>query len=552
MKKLLLLLALSLTFSCNYKDKKIKLLIKEHEKKVIDLSRENNITYFKATTTGKKKYYKKYQDLSLKLNKIYSDKKFFKRLKKFKNARIKDPILKRQFHVIYKAYESNQIPEDLLEKIVKLETNLEETFATYRATLNGKKVTDNRIDEILKTSTDNTLLKKTWLASKIIAKKIEKKVLKLVKLRNTAAKKLAYKNYHTMRLSFSEQDPNKIEDLFNELDDLTRPTFIKLKNEMDTILAKKYKIKKEDLMPWHYQNKFFQEAPKIYKVNFDKYYKGQDIALLTKKYYESIGLDISDMMEKSDLYEKKGKYQHAYCMNVDRKKDVRVLCNLKDNHKWMDTNLHEFGHAVYDKYIDQNLPWSLRSPAHTFTTEAIAMMFGRFASNPVWIDKMIGIKKNELNKIKKISFKALKLNQLVFSRWTQVVYRFEKAMYENPDQDLNKLWWNLVEKYQMIRKPSGRNMPDYASKIHIALYPAYYHNYMLGDLLASQIYTYITKNITKKDSNFDTFIANKKVGTYLINKIFMPGDKFHWNKMIKIATGEKLTPVHYANQFIEE
>ena len=24
-------------------------------------------------------------------------------------------------------------------------------------------------------------------------------------------------------------------------------------------------------------------------------------------------------------------------------------------------------------------------------------------------------------------------------------------MYENPDQDLNKLWWDLVEKYQMAQ-----------------------------------------------------------------------------------------------------
>ena len=40
-------------------------------------------------------------------------------------------------------------------------------------------------------------------------------------------------------------------------------------------------------------------------------------------------------------------------------------------------------------------------------------------------------------------------------------------MYGNPDQDLNKLWWDLVEKYQEIRRPEGRDAPDYAAKIHI-------------------------------------------------------------------------------------
>ena len=52
--------------------------------------------------------------------------------------------------------------------------------------------------------------------------------------------------------------------------------------------------------------------------------------------------------------------------------------------------------------------------------------------------------------------KTLKYRLLIFSRWCQVMLRFEKSMYENPDQDLNKLWWDLVEKYQMVKRPPNR------------------------------------------------------------------------------------------------
>jgi peptidyl-dipeptidase A len=86
------------------------------------------------------------------------------------------------------------------------------------------------------------------------------------------------------------------------------------------------------------------------------------------------------------------------------------------------------------------------------------------------------IDSSEYRKIYENSFLDLRLRMLVFSRWAQVMYRFEKSMYEDPDQDLNKLWWDLVEKYQGLRKPEGRDMPDWAAKIHIALYPCYYHN----------------------------------------------------------------------------
>ena len=66
------------------------------------------------------------------------------------------------------------------------------------------------------------------------------------------------------------------------------------------------------------------------------------------------------------------------------------------------------------------------------------------------------------------------------------MFRFEKACTRTRNQDLNTLWWDLVERYQLLRRPEGRNEPDWASKIHVALYPAYYHNYLMGQLLASQ------------------------------------------------------------------
>ena len=84
---------------------------------------------------------------------------------------------------------------------------------------------------------------------------------------------------------------------------------------------------------------------------------------------------------------------------------------------------------------------------------------------------------------------------LIFSRWCQVMLRFEKGMYENPEQDLNKLWWDLVEKYQMVKRPAGRNAPDYGSKIHIVSAPVYYHNYMMGELFASQVHHAIARDV---------------------------------------------------------
>jgi len=105
----------------------------------------------------------------------------------------------------------------------------------------------------------------------------------------------------------------------------------------------------------------------------------------------------------------------------------------------------------------------------------------------------------------------------------------------------------------MIKKPEGRNEPDWASKIHIATSPCYYHNYLLGDLLASQINCYICDSVLKGniDYNMVSYYKKPEVGEYLKKKVFEPGDKYFWNDMIKRATGEKLTAKYYAKQFVE-
>ncbi|MBT7993497.1 MAG: peptidase M3 [Bacteroidetes bacterium] len=534
-------------------NQKLKDFIVKYENQVKDLNRETALAYFNAAVSGSDADYKLAEENQIKLSKIHSNVEDYEVLLQIKESgEIVDELLSRQLTSLYNAFLFSRIDEKKLEEMIMLSTDIEKKYSNFRAIVGEEKLSDNEIERILKEETDSEKLKAVWEAHKNIGFLVAEDVLTLVRVRNEIAQQLEFNNFHEMKLLMSDQNPEDVFKLFNELDDLTRADFIELKGEIDTYLAKKNGISVEELRPWHYQNRFFQEAPSMYDVDLDKYYKGKDIEKLTSSYYAGIGLDITDILANSDLYEKPGKNQHAFCIDIDNEGDVRILCNIKDNSSWMNTMLHEYGHGVYDKYIDRDLPYVLRDPAHTFTTEAIAQMFGRFASNPQWLKDVVGISSKEKRAITEESLNTLRLEQLVFSRWAQVMYRFEKGMYENPDQDLNKLWWDLVEQYQMVTRPDNRQAPDWASKVHIATSPCYYHNYLLGELLASQLYYYITKEIIKsEDYKNQSFANNKAVGDYLLENIFKPGARYYWNDMIEKATGEKLTAKYYAMQFVK-
>jgi len=560
MRKMLILvipgvLALFL-FGCahNADERRLEKFISSYGTRIEPLTTTANLEYWEASTTGKAEHYQKLSQLQLVIRQIHSNPQEYADLKNIKNSgKIKDARIQRQLDKVYYAYLQNQIEPELLKEIVEMETKVQEEYNNFRGTIEGKRVTMSDIYLIMTTEKDCRKRELAWRASKQVGDAIFADFIKLVKLRNQAARKLGFDNYHTLSIVTGEQSIEELDHIFDDLDKLTGEPFAQLKEELDRILADSYGIAPKDLMPWHYHDPFFQRSPLVYGVDLDIYYKDKDVKELAEKYYAGIGLPVDDILARSDLYDREGKYPHAFSHDVDRRGDVRILCNLQNTERWMETILHELGHAIYSKYHDQNEPWLLREPAHSFTTEAIAVFFGRLSRNPAWMQQMLNLSQEQRKEIEQVSWKYTRFQQILFARWAMVMYHFEKQLYANPDQDLNNLWWDLVEKYQLVRRPPGPVDAGWASKLHFTTAPCYYHNYMLGELLASQWHHYIVHNVLGLESDENVSYADdKKVGDYLRRKVFAPGARYHWNEMIRRATGEPLTPKYFVEQFVQE
>jgi hypothetical protein len=210
------------------------------------------------------------------------------------------------------------------------------------------------------------------------------------------------------------------------------------------------------------------------------------------------------------------------------------------------TALHELGHSVYSSLnIPPSMPYALRMESHILTTEGIAMMFEKFSKNAGWMERM-GLTVPEREALQAAGAKARRRELLIFAAWAQVMFRFERAMYANPDQDLNKLWWDLVERYQRVHRADGRNAPDYAAKIHVVESPAYYHNYLMGELFAAQVHHTIAREVLKTEPAQALYNGRPDVGQVLKDKIFTPGRSLSWNELTRYATGEGLNPKAFA------
>lgn len=531
-----------------------KSFLQKHELSMRPLEIAANLAWWEANTTGSMSAFEKKEQAQNKIDEALANPILFQEIKILKDnkSNLSDPILSRSVDLLFLIYLEKQVPLDLLKKATSLSNKVEQSFNSFRPVIQGKESTENDIRTVLKNSLDSNLRKEAWEAGKKVGNILEKDLKELVITRNQIAKHLKFANYHEMQLFLNEQNGKDLIQIFDQLDSLTREPFRLVKEDIDLKLSLNYKIEKNQLQAWHYHDPFFQEAPAIFGSDLDGPFKKADLIGLSQKFYKGIGLPIDRVIVNSDLYEKKGKSPHAFCTDIDRSGDVRVLANVKPDDYWASTLLHEFGHAVYssnNNNIPATLPYLLRSECHILTTEGVAMMFERLTKRSLFL-KAMGLDVEDSEGFDSAAAKNLKNRLLIFSRWCQVMLRFEKAMYENPDQDLNALWWSLVTKYQGISKPENRNSADYASKIHIVSAPVYYHNYMLGELFASQLHHAIAKELYpgKKPSEV-IYQGNLKVGQFMLNKVFSSGKSLSWNDLVKFATGNPLSAESFSMDF---
>jgi len=533
--------------------KKAEAFLDEYTAEAKKLYIEQAQAYWKASNSGKEEDFNAYAKADLELKKLHSDSQRYSTLEQLLTEKDKlKPLTARSLTVISLQFKENQLPKEELKQLTDMAAEIEQNFTVYRGTLDGKKYSNNQLEGMLKEETDSAKRQKIWEALKQVGEAVGPKLVELAKLRNQAAVKLGYKNFWDMKIRLQEHDPDNIMTIFKELETKTDEIFKKAKAQMDSELAGKFNMSPEEMMPWHYDNPFFQETPPSDKVDLDEFYKDktkEEMVEIAKKFYDGIGLIIDDIIQRSDLYEREGKQPHAYTISIDRNGDVRVLVNVKPNAYWMDTTLHEMGHAVYDKYIDRSLPFVLRDAAHAFTTEAVAMLFGALSKNPLWITTEAGADPERVKEVEGPILEQRRREQLLFCRWTLVMLHFEKALYENPEQDLNTLWWDLVERFQMLKRPEERNKADWAAKIHFTIAPVYYHNYMLGELLAAQIRGKLVKMLNHQGPVYNlNYSGNKEIGKYFIEEIFKPGARYPWPEFVKRATGEPLTAKYFAEE----
>ncbi len=461
--------------------------------------------------------------------------------------------------ILYLAADSPEVVGELVKQRIAAETAQVEKLFGFDFKIDGKSVTTNQIDEILRASTDLKEREKAWAASKEVGKVLKDGLAHLQKMRNGTVQPLGYKSYFSYQVSEYGMTSAEMMKLMKEINSQLRPLYRELHTYARYELAKKYNVAVPDEIPAEWlPNRWGQDWNAMVKVeglNITDSIKDKSPEWIVKQgeqFYMSLGWPAlpASFWEKSSLYPLPPgtpykKNNHASAWHLDNKNDIRSLMSVEPNAEWYETAHHELGHIYYYvSYSNPDVPLLMRNGANRAYHEAMGSLMGLASKQkPFLVGRGVISKDAKVDDMQALLGEALFYIPFIpFS--TGTMSNFEHDLYEEnlPKDKYNHRWWELSKQYQGMVPPTkrGEEYCDACSKTHINDDPAQYYDYALSYVLLFQLHDHIARKILQQDPHATDYYGNKAVGDFL-RELMTPGASRDWRELLKEKTGEDLS-----------
>lgn len=472
------------------------------------------------------------------------------------------PLQAKQFeYILYFAGNNPETAGDVVKKRIEATNAQVEKLYGFKYMLDGKQVTTNDLDKILRESNNLNDRLNAWTTSKEVGKPLKSGLTELQQLRNASVTPLGYSDYFSYLASEYGMSSDEMLELTRSMISDVWPLYRELHTWARHELAKKYNEPVPEYLPAHWlPNRWGQDWTAMVQVeglNIDPALEKNGAEWVMKKgeeFWMSLGFPAlpQSFYEKSSLYPLPpdagySKNNHASAWHLDLGTDVRSLMSVEPNTDWWSTVLHELGHIYYFiEYTNPDVPLVLRTGANRGYHEAFGSMIG-LASLQKPLLQSLGLVEEGVQTNDTLKLLSESLDFIVHIPWgSGTMTEFEYNLYANnlsPDQ-YNAKWWELAKKYQGIVPPTDRTDADgycdAATKTHINDDPAQYYDYSISNVLLFQFHVYIANNILKQDPKATNYWGSKETGDFL-RKVMRPGATVEWREHLKNSIGSEMS-----------
>jgi peptidyl-dipeptidase A len=451
------------------------------------------------------------------------------------------------------------------QELSDIRARLNSAYSTAKFTYNGKSLTLDDMEDILRTSRDPNETRALWEGWRNVSSpQMKDDYTKLVALANEGSRELGYADTGALWRSWYDMPADKFAAKTDVLWHQVEPLYNKLHCYVRGRLNAKYGnavqpatgLIRADLtgnmwgQDWGNINDIVQPSGSGlgYDLSASLVAHGYDAVKMVHvadNWYQSIGFapEPATFWERSQITRPRDREVicHASAWDIDAKNDLRLKACITLTAEDFYTVHHELGHNMYQRAYDDQ-PYLFREGASDGFHEAIGDFAGLNALTPDYL-KRLGLidtvpgADTDLPYLLKMALSKVALLPfaLIVDKWRWGV--FSGAI---TPEHYNDAWWDLVEKYQGLMPPGPRptNAFDPGAKFHVASNVPY-TRYFLAQIYEFQFYRAACRLAGWQGPlNRCNIFGNKDVGAKF-NAMLKMGRSRPWPEELATFTGER-------------
>jgi oligoendopeptidase F len=501
----ILLLFLS-TVACAADDRAVRSTLDQKEHQLEQLWAEYWRTQY-GMDSGEQKS-ASVQPVRAKINAVLLDEAFLRQLR---GNHFSDPVLNRRRELFLSDAEDARINGDA--ELVKLVESITKDESGMQYGIDAKKLTRAELNNILGHEPDRARREKAWKAQGQITALTGERIRKAMKMRVALAKQYTSEPFTDFMLKRKGLERKQLRRWFEQIRRETQP-------EYDGLLRRiKAELKIDKVQPWDLE--FVGSNPK----HSDTVFSSDNAWARTQQVASSLGFDFTRLpvtVKVTDITFGGGTYPILF------RKEVRILVNKYEGLRFTDTLFHESGHGLHYSFCDEPSFLLCADNPEPFD-EGLGQVMALMLYRDEVLAHTFGLDPAASREVQE----AYRLKSLYDLRSTMADSEFEFEAYENPDQDLARLYAAVQSKFLGMEIADGSNWaydPFYSSG------PIYLQSYVVAEMVGRQIHAATQR---RSGSQWDG-----KAGQYLKTNFFSKGGLHSVDEIMRLGTGEPLTP-HY-------
>jgi peptidyl-dipeptidase A len=449
-------------------------------------------------------------------------------------------------------------------ELADIAARLDTDYSTAKLTYQGRTLTLDDLEGLLRTSRDPTETQALWEGWRAVsAPQMKNDYTRLVELANEGSRELGYADTGALWRSWYDMSPAAFEAKMQALWSQVQPLYTRLGCYVRGRLNQKYGSAvqpatgpiRADLLGnmWsqHWGNIYDLVAPGNADLGYDLTsslvahgYDAVRIVRTADQWYTSVGFapEPASFWERSMITRPRDREVvcHASAWDIDGKEDLRVKACLTATADDFYTAHHELGHNMYQRaYQDQ--PFLFRNGANDGFHEAVGDFAGLNALTPQYLQQLGLIEQVPGPQADIAYLLRMALDKVPFLAFSFIVDKWRWGVFSGQITPLhyNDAWWDLVAKYQKLKAPGARPADafDPGAKFHVADNTPY-ARYFLAYIYEFQFYRAACRLAGWKGPvNRCSVYQNKQVGAK-VSAMLQLGQSRPWPEALAAFSGE--------------